>query len=132
MSQGTDRSMKKYVLVNWKLSCITKELIWRFKNIRSQTEECNYVNHLLMKWWWKFRDNSYHNIWKTLFINKYYSHIYIEYSPFFVEFMKLHTIPDNNLHRNFDHTYGFRIRFKKKKLWFQNSDPYHIRWDGYG
>ena len=84
--QGTAAGKRKYYLVNWSKACLAKKygglgiLNLRFMNIA-----------LLLKWWWKLKDNSYSSVWKTVIIYKYYTHRE-PLSPFWATIHKLEYI----------------------------------------
>lgn len=52
--QGTDRSRKKYALINWSVACLSKQYgglgILDLRNMNTA---------LLLKWWWKFKDSEW-------------------------------------------------------------------------
>ena len=50
-----------------------------------------------MKWWWKFQDQTYTSLWKTIIIAKYFSTPKLPVSSFWKEITKLDTIGRANV-----------------------------------
>lgn len=59
--QEADLNRKTYNLVNWQTVCTPKN-----------NDGLVVLNiKLLLKWWQKLKNSSYHNLWKTIMKNKY-------------------------------------------------------------
>ena len=89
MWQGTSRSRKKYALVNWRKICLAKEFGGLgILDLRDMNRA------LLAKWWWKFKDPTYHSKWKTLISHIYHLHTNTPISPFWKTILSLTNLGD--------------------------------------
>ena len=85
--QGTTKSRKKYALVNWSIVCKPKDNGGLgILNLRDMNTA------LLLKWWWRFKDPTYHSNWKTLIQCIYYTNDNTSFSPFWADIIRLDNI----------------------------------------
>ena len=80
-------SRKKYALLKWSKACLAKE------NGGLGILNLQEMNiSLLLKWWWKFHNNEYSALWKTVIQHNYYSADNIPFSPFWITICKLNSL----------------------------------------
>lgn len=108
--QGNSKK-KKYILLDWYTSRLTKSfgglgiLDLRQMNI-----------FLLLKWWWKLKNNEYHALWKTLIIYKYMITHTLFVSPFWSSTKLSHIGEMSNSYTPGIHT---QVKFWLD-IWYQN------------
>lgn len=85
--QSAGPSRKKYALLKWSKACLAKE------NGGLGILNLQEMNiSLLLKWWWKFHNNEYSALWKTVIQHNYYLDETILFSPFWTTICNLNSL----------------------------------------